>query len=92
MIDPAKEAYYEYISQNDSYPEHSHQWVVTTYIADPREGNNKGKPAFYRNFGPFDSKETAKEWIESYKAKYTTRRFITKYEVLGLCEVLPSEP
>jgi len=83
-----KEDCYQFIRENDSYPKHSHQWVVTTYTANPfKEGGGRGD-AFYRNFGPFESKDGAKNWIDSYKVKYTTRGFITKYQVLGLCEVL----
>ena len=43
---------------------------------------------FYRNFGPFETKEEAKEFIENYKVKYTTKGFITMYSIQGVCEAL----
>jgi hypothetical protein len=43
---------------------------------------------FYRNFGPFETKEEAKEFIENYKVKYTTKGFITRWYVQPLCGVL----
>jgi hypothetical protein len=30
----------------------------------------------------------AKEFIENYKVKYTTKGFITRYSIQGVCEVL----
>jgi hypothetical protein len=74
-----KEEYYKWIEENDTYPEHSHKWIVRTYT---------DKMMFYRNFGPFDTKEKAKEFIENYKVKYTTKGFITSYSIQGICEVL----
>jgi hypothetical protein len=74
-----KEDYYKYIEENDTYPEHSHKWIVRTYTGDKM---------FYRNFGTFETKEEAKEFIENYKVKYTTKGFITRYSIQGLCEVL----
>jgi hypothetical protein len=79
-----KEAYYKYIGENDTYPSHSHKWIVRTYI-DSYDGVDE---EFYRNFGPFGTKEEAKEFIRNYKINYTTRKFITKYHVQPLCEVL----
>lgn len=73
-----KEKYYEWVAENDIYPEHSHQYIVRTYTGE----------LFYRNFGPFKNKEEAKEFIENYKLKYTTKGFITRYSIQGLCEVL----
>jgi hypothetical protein len=64
--------------KNDTYPSHSHKWIVRTYTGE----------LFYRNFGTFETKEEAKEFIENYKVKYTTEGFITKYSIQGLCEVL----
>ena len=74
-----KEDYYKYIEENDTYPEHSHKWIVRTYTGDK---------LFYRNFGTFETKEEAKEFIENYKVKYTTKGFITRYSIQGVCEVL----
>ena len=74
-----KEEYYKYIEENDTYPEHSHKWIVRTYTGDK---------LFYRNFGTFETKEEAKEFIENYKVKYTTKGFIARYSIQGLCEVL----
>ena len=73
-----KEDYYKHIEENDFYPEHSHKWIVRTYTGG----------WFYRNFGPFETEEEAKEFIENYKVKYTTKGFITRYSIQGLCEVL----
>jgi hypothetical protein len=79
-----REEYYKWIEENDTYPEHSHQWIVRTYI-DSYDGTSE---EFYRNFGTFETKEQAKEFIRNYKIKYTTKRFITKYHIQPLCEVL----
>jgi hypothetical protein len=79
-----KEEYYKYIEENDTYPEHSHKWIVRTYI-DNYDGTTK---EFYRNFGTFETKEEAKEFIVEYKKTYTTKGFITRYSIQGLCEVL----
>ena len=75
----SKEEYYKYIEENDTYPEHSHKWIVRTYTGDK---------LFYRNFGTFETKEEAKEFIENYKVKYTTKGFITRYSIQGVCEVV----
>ena len=74
-----REEYYKYIEENDTYPEHSHKWIVRTYTGDK---------LFYRNFGTFETKEEAKEFIENYKVKYTTKGFITRHSIQGVCEVL----
>ena len=79
-----KEEYYKHIEENDTYPSHSHKWIVRTYI-DSYDG---AVEEFYRNFGPFETKEKAKEFIKNYKVKYTTKGFITRYNIQGLCEVL----
>ena len=84
MID--REAYSKYIEENDTCPPHYHKWIVGTYIDTPYgPGTDK---MFYRNFGPFETKEEAKEFIGNYKVKYTTKGFITRYSIQGLCEVL----
>jgi len=46
-----KEEYYKYIEENDTYPSHSHKWIVITYTGDK---------LFYRNFGTFETKEEPK--------------------------------
>jgi hypothetical protein len=81
-----REAYYKYIEENDFYPEHSHKWIVRTYTDTPY-GPVTDK-MFYRNFGTFETKEEAKEFIKNYKVKYTTKGFITRYSIQGVCEVL----
>ena len=80
-----KEKYYKYIEENDTYPEHSHKWIVRTFTD---EGVYNAIEVFYRNFGPFETKEEAKKFIENYKVKYTIKGFITKYHIQPLCEVL----
>jgi hypothetical protein len=80
-----KDAYYDWIAENDTYPEHSHKWIVRTYTDTSYFNPNE---LFYRNFGPFETKEEAKEFIENYKVKYTTEEFITRYSIQPLCEVL----
>ena len=62
----SKEEYYKWIEENDTYPEHSHQWIVRTYT---------GGELFYRNFGTFETKKEAKEFIVNYKKKYTTKGY-----------------
>ena len=73
-----KDEYYKWIEENDTYPEHSHQWIVRTYADE----------MFHRNFGPFKTKKEAKEFIVEYKEKYTTKGFITRCSIQSLCEVL----
>ena len=80
-----KEEYYKYIEGKDNYPSHSHKWIVRTFTDTSDFNPNE---LFYRNFGPFETKEEAKEFIENYKVKYTTKGFITRYSIQGLCEVL----
>lgn len=81
----SKESYYKYIEENDTYPEHSHKWIVRTFTD---EGVYNPNEVFYRNFGTFETKEEAKEFIVEYKKKYTTKGFITRYSIQALCEVL----
>ena len=80
-----KEAYLKYIEGKDNYPPHSHKWIVRTFTDISDFNPNE---LFYRNFGPFETKEEAKEFIENYKVKYTTKGFITEYSIQALCEVL----
>ena len=74
----SKEEYYKWIEENDTYPEHSHKWIVRTYT---------GGELFYRNFGTFDTKKEAKEFIENYKKTYTTKGWITRYSIQALAEL-----
>ena len=80
-----KEAYSKYIEGKDTYPPHFYEWIVKTFTDTSDFNPNE---LFYRNFGPFETKEEAKEFIENYKVKYTTKGFITRWYVQPLCEVL----
>ena len=82
MID---QEYYKLIEENDTYPSHSHQWIVRTYT-DRREPYND--KLFYRNFGPFQTSQEAKKFLDNYRVKYTTKRFISMFSIEPLCEVL----
>ena len=76
-----KEEYYKWIEGSDTYPEHSHQWIVRTYTGGRCE-------CFYRNFGPFETQENAKSWIDNYKRQYTKPGFISKISIEAICEAL----
>jgi hypothetical protein len=65
-----KEEYYKYIEENDTYPSHSHKWIARTYTDRGAPYNDK---MFYRNFGPFETSQEAKRFLDNYKAKYTTK-------------------
>jgi hypothetical protein len=82
-----KEEYYKHIEENDTYPEHSHKWIVRTYTGGSF-GDVRKKDMFYRNFGPFTTKDEALMFIGGYKMKYTTQGFITRWSIEPLCEVL----
>jgi hypothetical protein len=43
---------------------------------------------FYRNFGPFETKKEASEFIASYKMKYTIKGFITRTSIQPIFEAL----
>jgi hypothetical protein len=79
-----KEEYYRYLEEKDTYPSHSHNWIVRTYI-DSYDGAIE---EFYRNFGPFNTKKEATEFISNYKTKYTTKGFITSYNIQPLCSIV----
>jgi len=81
----SKEEYYKWIEENDTYPKHSHQWIVRTYTNRGEPHNDK---MFYRNFGPFGTLQEAKKFLEDYKVKYTTKGFISMFSIEALCEVL----
>jgi len=47
-----KDAYYDWIAENDIYPEHSHKWIVGLYTPDG------GRFDFlHRYFGPFETQD-----------------------------------
>jgi hypothetical protein len=84
-----KEDYYKYIEENDTYPPHSHKWIARTYTTE--RNYIPVETLFYRNFGPFETKEEASEFIADYKMKYTTRGFITRTSIEPLCEALENK-
>ena len=77
-----KEAYYDWIDENDSYPEHSHKWIVGLY------NKYEGVEALHRYFGVFETKEEAKVFAAEYREKYTKPGFISSVRVFPLCEVV----
>lgn len=76
-----KEEYYKWIDENDSYPEHSHKFIVALY------NTYKGVEAYHRYFGPFDTRQEAKVFSAIYKQNYTKPGFITKTRIFPLCQV-----
>lgn len=82
-----KEEYYKWIEDNDTYPKHSHQWILRTYTAGPFNDIGGSKHIFYRNFGPFETSQEAKRFIEDYKTKYTTNGFISMYSIEAICSI-----
>ena len=76
----SREGWLEQVEQNDSYPKHSHQYIVSSYVGSPKR--------FYRSFGPFKSQEEAMKWMGEYVKKYTTKGFITEYRTMPVCEAL----
>jgi hypothetical protein len=77
-----KDAYYDWIAENDTYPEHSHQFFVALYT------KYEGIEAIHRYFGTFPSREEAKVFAANYRDKYTKPGFITMTRVFAMCEVL----
>ena len=77
-----KDAYYSCIEDNDTYPEHSHKWIVGLY------NKYEGVEAFHRYFGTFETKQEAKEFAADYKEKYTKPGFISSVRCFPLCEVV----
>jgi hypothetical protein len=77
-----KDEFYQWIEENDTYPEHSHKWMVGLY------NKYKGVEAVHRYFGPFETQEKARVWASDYKDKYTKPEFITSIRILPICEVL----
>ncbi len=69
------------LAENDTYPEHSHKWIVGLYTGE--------RPEFlHRYFGPFSTKQEAKVFALDYREKYTTPGFISSVKVFPLCEVV----
>jgi hypothetical protein len=88
MNNLTKEEYYQWVEENDSYPKHSHQWIVRTYTPGPfKDVGGKGH-MFYRNFGPFETSGHAKSWIDNYKKQYTKPGFISKISIEAICGAL----
>ena len=78
-----KDEYYQWVEENDFYPEHSHQWIVRTYT------DTSGRcEMFYRNFGPFETQEKARSWIDNYKKQYTKPGFISRISIEAICATL----
>lgn len=77
-----KEEYQEWVSGQDSYPKHDHTWTVRLYHRPTEPGEGK---RFYRQFGPFTSKDEASNFALSYKETYTVRGFVVGWEVQPVC-------
>jgi hypothetical protein len=77
-----KDSYYDWIAENDTYPEHSHQFFVALYT------KYEGIEAIHRYFGTFPTREEAKVFATNYRDKYTKSGFITMTRVFAMCEVL----
>ena len=77
-----KEEYYSWIDENDTYPEHSHKWMVGLY------NKYEGVEALHRYFGVFGTNIEAKEFAAKYREKYTKPGFITSVRVFPLCIVV----
>ncbi len=76
-----KDEYYSWIAENDTYPEHSHKWIVELYTG-------LSVDSYFRSLGPFDTKEDAHKFSQHYKKTYTKRGFIYRASIKPLCEVL----
>ena len=78
----SKEEYYKWIEENDTYPEHSHKWIVKTYT------KYEGVEALHRCFGVFETPNEAKIFASNYRDKFTKPGFITRVKIFPLCEVV----
>jgi len=78
-----KDEYYDWIAENDTYPEHSHKWIVGLYTPDGGRFD-----MLHRYFGPFEDKLQAKEFAANYREKYTKPGFISSIKIFPLCSVL----
>lgn len=76
-----KDEYYEWVEENDTYPEHSHKFLVGVYT------KYEGIEAIHRYFGTFETKEEAKVFAADYREKYTKPGFILTVKILPLCVV-----
>ncbi len=77
-----KDAYYDWIDENDNYPKHSHKFFVALYT------KYEGIEGYHRYLGPFDTREEAKVFAADYKDKYTKPGFISRTKIFPLCEVV----
>jgi len=77
-----KDAYYDWIEENDTYPEHSHKFFVALYT------KYEGIEGYHRYFGTFDTREEAKVFAADYKDKYTKPGFISMTRIFAMCEVV----
>jgi hypothetical protein len=77
-----KDAYYDWIDENDTYPSHSHKWIVGLY------NKYEGVEALHRYFGPFETKNEAWVFAADYRDKYTKPGFISKTKIFPMCEVV----
>ena len=77
-----KEKYYEWVESQDTYPEHTHKWIVGLY------SKYEGVEGLHRYFGTFETKQEAKEFASNYREKYTKPGFISSIRCFPLCEVL----
>jgi hypothetical protein len=78
-----KDAYYDWIAENDSYPEHSHKFLVALYTPDGGRFD-----MLHRYFGPFETQNEARVFASNYREKYTKPGFISSMRVFPLCEVV----
>ena len=77
-----KDAYYDWIAENDTYPEHSHKFIVGVY------NKYEEVKGLHRYFGPFDTNKHARVFAAEYRDKYTKPGFIVDIRVFPLCEVI----
>ena len=75
-----KDEYYSWIAENDTYPPHSHKFIVEFYTGEVYQ--------FYRRFGTFDTRTEARKWSRNYREKYTTPGFISQIIITKMCEVI----
>jgi hypothetical protein len=76
-----KDAYFDWVNSQDTYPEHSHKFLVALYTGGRCE-------MLHRYFGPFEDRVDAKVFIQHYKKEYTKPGFISRTKIFPLCEVL----
>ena len=77
-----KDAYYDWIAENDTYPTHNHKWIVGLY------NKYEGVEALHRYFGVFETQNEARIFASNYKDKYTKPGFISKTKIFPMCEVV----